>query len=258
MTFDCNASLGNYALRQLRHNTADGLLALMDRKRIDRALVGSAEAITLLDAHSGNEMLSRAIGSHGDRLVPCAVLNPAYAGWEVDLRHCAENLGMVALKLLPHWHGYKLTDACCGEIIAAATELSLPILLPVRVQDGRQLGWLFDVPDLSLADIAATIRAHPAARFVILEGIGIAHSALATERESLPDNYWVEMSRMAVFIGKEIQALVAALGAQRVLFGSGMPLKYVDPALLKLKHLDVSPTEKSAILGGNLQDLLGL
>ena len=101
MVFDANAYIGNYALRELRHNTAEGLLALMDRKGIDRALVSSAEAIMFQDAHAGNALLHREIADHRDRLVPCAVLNPAYAGWEQDLRMCAEELGMPAVNFGP-------------------------------------------------------------------------------------------------------------------------------------------------------------
>jgi len=256
MVFDANAYIGNYALRELRHNTAEGLLALMDRKGIDRALVSSAEAIMFQDAHAGNALLHREIADHRDRLVPCAVLNPAYAGWEQDLRMCAEELGMPAVKLYPHWHGYRVADRCCAEIVDAAAELGLLVTLPIRAQDARQLGWLFDIPDLPLSEVAALIRSHPHARFAILEGIGITGSALVTERASMPDNYWVEISRMGVFLGKEIPALMDALGPGRLLFGTGMPFKYVDPVLLKMQHLDACEEDKDVIWGANLQGLL--
>lgn len=256
MVFDANAYIGNYALRELRHNTAEGLLGLMDRKGIDRALVSSAEAIVFQDAHAGNELLSREVREHRDRLVPCAVLNPSYAGWEHDLRVCADELGMPALKLYPHWHGYRLADRCCAEIVDAAAELGLLVMLPVRAQDPRQLGWLFDVPDLPLPEVAALVRSHPQANFAILEGIGITGSALVSERASMPDNYWVEISRMGVFLSKEIPALMGALGPRRLLFGTGMPFKYVDPVLLKMEHLDACAEDKEGIWGANLQDLL--
>ena len=154
MLFDINAYLGAFALRELRHNTAAGLLVLMDAKGIGRALVSSAEAITFKDCHPGNELLARQAQTHPDRLVPCAVLNPAYAGWERDLETCAGGLGMRALKLYPAWHGYALDDSRCDALVRAATDLGLPILIPVRATDRRQLGWLFDVPDVAAADLA--------------------------------------------------------------------------------------------------------
>ena len=55
---DVNAYLGHFAFRQLRNNTAEGLLRLMDRKRIERAAVSSAASITYRNAHSGNEEIA--------------------------------------------------------------------------------------------------------------------------------------------------------------------------------------------------------
>ena len=52
---DVNAYLGHFAFRQLRYNTASGLLRLMDRAHIQQAVVSSASAITYRNAHSGNE-----------------------------------------------------------------------------------------------------------------------------------------------------------------------------------------------------------
>ena len=45
MIIDVNASLGHYPFRRLRHNTADTLVALMDRNGIDRAVVSSLHAV---------------------------------------------------------------------------------------------------------------------------------------------------------------------------------------------------------------------
>ena len=52
---DVNAYLGHFAFRQLRHNTAAGLLELMDSRRIERAVVSSAAAITYRNTQAGNE-----------------------------------------------------------------------------------------------------------------------------------------------------------------------------------------------------------
>jgi hypothetical protein len=74
---DVNAYLGHYAFRQLRHNTAPSLLALMDTKKIDQAIVSSASAITYRNAQAGNEEVAAEVKPHRDRLTPFAVLNPA-------------------------------------------------------------------------------------------------------------------------------------------------------------------------------------
>src|SRR4051794_32181342 len=101
---DVNAYLGHFAFRQLRHNTGSALLALMDTKKIDQAVVSSASAITYRNAQSGNEEVAAEVKGHRDRLLPFAVINPAYAGWQDDLKICHEELGMKGLRLYPKWH----------------------------------------------------------------------------------------------------------------------------------------------------------
>src|SRR2546423_12597361 len=53
MIIDVNASLGHYAFRALRHNTAATLLELMDRNGIVKAVVSSLPALFYRDAHRG-------------------------------------------------------------------------------------------------------------------------------------------------------------------------------------------------------------
>ncbi len=47
--------------------------------------------------------------AHRDRLIPFAVINPTYAGWEDDLKTCHEGLGMRGLRLYPGWHNDRLS-----------------------------------------------------------------------------------------------------------------------------------------------------
>src|SRR5438067_2431929 len=103
MIIDVNAYLGHFAFRQLRHNNAAGLLALMDRAHIDRAIVSSASSITYRNPQPGNEEVAAEIKSKGDRLTGFAVLNPAYAGWRDDLKICHQQFGMRGLRLYPRW-----------------------------------------------------------------------------------------------------------------------------------------------------------
>ena len=76
MIIDVNASLGSFAFRRLRHNTSDGLLHLMDSRKIDKAIVASASAITYRNPQAGNEEAHDETRRHRDRLVPFGVINP--------------------------------------------------------------------------------------------------------------------------------------------------------------------------------------
>lgn len=258
MIVDLSAYLGHWPFRRLRHNDAAGLLALMDRAGIDRACVSSASAIFYKNAQAGNEELHEQIAAHADRLIPFAVINPTYADWEHDLEVCVEEFGARGLRLYPHYHNYALGDARCNEMIAAAIERDLVISIPIRRIDQRQRHWLLEIPDVALDDLAALVKRHPEGKFVILEGVGFSRSPLGQAEDGLPDNYAIGISRLSAVMAEEIRVLLDRLGTGRVVFDTGMPFKYPEPALLKVEVLRASDEEKQAILSGNALRLLGL
>jgi predicted TIM-barrel fold metal-dependent hydrolase len=251
MIIDVNAYLGHFAFRRLRHNTAADLLRLMDSKKIDKAVVSSAGAITYRNPQAGNEDLAAEVERHRDRLVPFAVINPSYAGWRDDLKICRDDFGMTGLRLYPKWHNYGLADSRCLDLIGAATERRMVVSIPIRVEDVRQRSWLVDVPEIPMAELAALIQACPSARFILLNGLQYVSSPLGRKGGGLPPNYLIEISRMDSVLANEIGQLVANLGAERVVFGTGMPFNYPDPALLKLEVLEAGPGDKEKISWGN-------
>ena len=146
MIIDVNAYLGPFAFRRLRHNTAESLLKLMDARQIDRAVVSSASAITYRNAQSGNEEVDGEVKAHRDRLIPFAVINPTYAGWEDDLKTCHEGFGMRGLRLYPGWHNYRLSDPRCLDLVRAAAARGLVVSIPIRVEDPRERSWRWTCP----------------------------------------------------------------------------------------------------------------
>lgn len=255
---DFNAYLGHFAFRQLRHNTAAGLLPLMDGKRIERAVVSSAASITYRNAQAGNEEVAAEVKGHRDRLIPFAVLNPGYAGWRDDLKTCHEDFGMRGLRLYPRWHNYRLTDRACLDLVHAAAERGMVVSIPMRVEDRRQQSWLADIPDVSHDEVAALIKAAPKGTFVLMNGAGFTGSALGRSESGLPSNYAIEISLLTAVLGNELGQLLANLGEDRLVFGTGMPFHYPDPALTKLEVLEASETVKEKIRRGNAARLLGL
>ncbi len=251
MIVDVNAYLGHFAFRRLRHNTAASLLALMDSRKIDKAVVSSAAAITYRNAQAGNEEVAEEIRSHRDRLVPFAVINPFYAGWQDDLRICHEDFGMAGVRLYPKWHNYSLSSPCCREMITAATERDMVISIPIRVEDNRQRSWLLNIPDVPLEEIVEMVKAHPKARFILLNGLGYTNSPLGHKDNGLAANYAIEISRLSAVLANELGQLITNLGIERLMFGTGMPFNYPDPALVKLEVLDAAEADKEKIRSQN-------
>lgn len=49
---------------------------------------------------------------------------------------------------------------------------------------------------------------------------------------------------------------LSQLGAERIVFGTGMPLKYPDPSFVKLEVLDASADVKAKVFADNALKLL--
>lgn len=258
MIVDVNAYLGHFAFRRLRHNTAASLLALMDSKRIDKAVVSSAGAITYRNAQAGNEEVAEEVRGHRERLIPFAVINPFYAGWRDDLKICHEEYGMKGLRLYPKWHNYQLSSPCLRELVDAATERDMVISIPIRVEDNRQRSWLLNIPDVPLKEIIEMVKAHTKARFILLNGIGYTGCPIGRKDNGLPSNYAIELSRLSAVLANELGQLIKNLGAECVMFGTGMPFNYPDPALVKMEVLDASEADKEMILSQNAMTWLKL
>jgi uncharacterized protein len=73
--------------------------------------------------------------------------------------------------------------------------------------------------------------------------------------ESFP-NVYLETSLVALEDGG-MEATVARYGAERLLFGSGFPVRYHESAILQLLHADISDEDKQKIASTNLERVLG-
>jgi predicted TIM-barrel fold metal-dependent hydrolase len=253
---DVNAWLGHYPFRPAPDNTPDGLLRLMDRHGIERAVVSSLHSVFYADPHCGNEELARWIRPHGDRLVGCATLSPTYPGWQQDLQRCCDDWGMRGVRLFPAHHRFSLSSPECVAFVQSATERRLHVAIPLRLEDRRQQHWMDATAEVRLSDVADLARACPEAEIVVLEAIGVESSVFATDPSLAKARAYFEMSRMATVLQRTIPTLIARLGAHRLMFGTGMPLKIPGPALLKLELLDAPADVKAQLASGNIERLL--
>ena len=253
MLIDVNTYIGHWAFRQLRHNTAEALVRRMDEHGIDQAVVGSVHGILYKNAHAANEELAEQTRPYRDRLIPFATLNPTYAGWREDLRRCAEDLALRGMRLYPQYHGYQLTDALGVELIDRVTELGWAVQVPMRVVDRRQRHAWDLAQDLEPAEIEAAISLRPQVPWMVLNGLGLDGERLAADAQFL-----VEISRMTSVLQGNIPALIETAGVQHLAFGTGMPFKVPEPALLKLQILDLPGEAKERIAWRNAAEMLGL
>jgi len=266
MIVDYVASLGHFAFRRVPFNDPSGLLRLMDRVGIDKALVSSLEAVMFRNVQSGNEILSENLKGYRQRLIPAAVVNPVYPGSLEDLEYCVSSLDMKAVKLYPTHHDYSLADKDVHRILEGASERGVPVSIALRVEDERQRHPLTKLGEawsgVLLTDhVAEAIKNHPNTTFA-LERFSWAEFNRVFDATQGCHNYLVEISGRFMHGSPHdhVRQLIEKIGATRVLFGTDIPLQYPEPALLKIETMEppLAREERALIMGGNAVSLLHL
>ncbi len=255
MIVDFFTGIGNWPFRKLKYGIVDQFISLLDREGIDRAVVYSITSILAKDCMEGNREVAETAEAYPERIIPFAVINPAFPGWERDFRICLETMKFKGLRLFPTYHGYDLNDKCFSEIITAAIEKNIPVALAVRVEDERQHHWLVKVPPLDINAAVEAIGKFPKAIFILS---GAKYPELCDVKKSLLqcNNWYFDIARMQ---GRHsspgsVEVIVKAVeefGAERILYGSNAPFQYVQSSLLKVKNASISQDEKGKILSGN-------
>ncbi len=256
--FDINTAIGHWPFRRIPNQSAAELRRHLESHGITGAAAAHTAGLFYKNCHDANLELAEAIAAHDDFFVGVATLNPCYAAWERDLEACVKGLGFRALRMVPQYHDYSLSDAPALALVRAAAALDIPVLIPGRVVDTRQRHWL-DVERMqSLQDILAVCRAVPAARIVVTE-LPVTAGALSTPAgQPVCGNLYVETSRQVSCYGQVMAKVVRLLGADHVLFGSGAPFKEVEPSLLKVYHADLDAEARCRVCGSAARALLGL
>lgn len=215
------------------------LLAQMDRAGVAESLCTHFAAIRY-NTHDGNGSLFE-ICRQVSCLHPVAVINPApYVGVEADIEYCARE-GCVGFRFTPGLQGWSLAS----EPFVRALQAMAPIRRPIAVELGSsgdatlvaKLTQGLDVP-VVLADVTyATIG----------EAIAVM------ERH---DHLLLEACRLAT--PGIVEILANAVGAKRLLFGSGAPSWEIAPTISIIRSAQISEAAKRGILGQNARRIYEL
>ena len=251
MICDSDTWIGHWPFRPLPRRSAADLLRQMDKHGIDKALAGSLHGLFYKDAHEANRELAKELKRHRDRLVPCAVLNPTYHGWRQDLEQCREELGMPVLRLVPHYHGYALGDPVAVEIATAAHELKMVVALFGRIVDSRGRHRLDPGRDADAGEVATFVKRFPKASFLMLN----FSDAPEGRRWDEPACFF-DIVRFVGGSGSRLASQIAKYGADRLVFGSTLLMRYAKTTLLALEACDLRKRDRERILWRNLAKLV--
>lgn len=263
MIIDVNALLGRWPFYTLRYEGVDGVLALMDRASIDKAVVTSMNSVYHVDYETGNREVAEACRLHPDRFIPFAVINPNLALWKEHLKTCVKKYNVKGIKLHPDHHMYRLSSEEVRRLMDEARNYGLPVYVQTSLIDHRNLSrytpFYCVVPETPLNEVAQLIGKFPDNKIIVgtaQRGGNKAISLIAQVPEN--DNLYIETSVMDAGPHRCTEKLVETIGSSRLLFGTRMPLLIPEAAKLVVEKSKIAEEDKEKILGGNATDLLSI
>ena len=258
---DACAYLGHYPFRRVERATATELVADMDERGIDCAVVSSLPAVSYRAARDGNLDLFREIAPFKDRLFPAAVGNPIYHEALDDLKRYVRDFGVREIRLFPRQHGYSLSDARVTAYLRACAALGVPVAFPLWLEDPRQAAPLDITEPLTPAEVRMAAEAVPEVTIVLHNGDMAGFAAALTPLVRTGAVYY-DFGRAECLYMQSLQALIAQVGTDRLLFATSQPLQYPEAAMVRMAFMPdtcgVTPAQAEAIAHGNAERLLGL
>lgn len=249
---DCNVSIGRASGTQWAPGsriTAARLLTEMDRLGIEGGVVHHAVAREYAPA-VGNALLGEEIDTD-PRLSPCWLVLPHHTGEFDDPATAVERMrasGVVMARMHPSTspsaHRFFLAPWVIGAMAEALAAADIPLALDFSLFRRAEPPW--DQLHRLMVD-------HPALRIVLMDIQGRNNRTLYPLLEAFP-NLLVQSAGLNVHRG--IEDVVQRFGAQRIVFGSGFPLRSLGAARFHLETAEIADEDKQMIGFMNLASVL--
>jgi uncharacterized protein len=255
MTIDVNVNLSRWPFRRVPCDEPAQLVAKLRHGGVAQAWAGTLDGLFHRDVAAANTRLAEECRRYGaELLLPFGCVNPLLPDWQEDLRRCRREHQMRGIRLHPNYHGYRFDDAVFAEVLAEAARERLIAQVVLRMDDDRVQHRLMQVPDVDVAPLVGVL-ATPQQRppLVILNAKCSPDAGSLRKLAALPDVYFDYA--MCEGVGG-VAALIDIVSAERLLFGSHLPLYPLESSLLKLRESDLSTAQAEAICSGNAQRLL--
>jgi len=238
--FDANCVIGRWAAGGPTILDADQLLTSMKRLGITKSLVRHTMAQEYAPS-AGNELLMQQISGYPE-LLPCWAALPTATGELGPLDAWLESAAahnVRAFALYPHSHNYPLTDWQCGELLTGLQAQHALLLIEADQTDYDRIDWLCGAyPQINVLLLNCGYRV-----LRILYALLDAHP-----------NLYLEMGMISNFCG--LEALAARFGAERLVFGSGVPKREGAGFAAIMDYSLLDDADTALIAQGNLERLL--
>ncbi len=222
--------------------TADDLLRLADENGIDRIFVTDFTAL-VHDMREGNDTLGKAVRRHPDRIlgyVSIPTMNFDNGALE-EIDRCVHEYGMRGIKI----YSYAMTPLVRPSVFPVmerAASHRMPILAHSTAEECEVMA--AQVPEAFL------MMAH-SGNTALARGDWLRAVQAAERHPSL----LLETASSTVNNGS-LEYTIERIGAERIIFGTDMPLLDVSVQMARVSGAAISQADKDLIFGGNMARLL--
>lgn len=221
---------------------AEYALELMDRHGIDIACISNSRALRH-DYIAGNDLVAEALQRWPDRFRGYAAINPLRPEEAlIELRRRLDEPGFIGMKLHASHHQIPYQDARHLQLLEHAAEWQVPVLMHT-FDGGTSL-------ELAASEVPEAV--------LIAGHMGGYQWHQALDVAARHPNIYLEISCSCIEAGR-LEAAVATVGAERVLFGTDLPFQEPSTWLSIIREdAALTPEQREMILGRNMAQLAGL
>jgi hypothetical protein len=245
-TFDANTWIGRWPFAFLEVYTARSLAKELRRHGIERALVSPLDAVFAPEPGPANRELLRTT-RRVDMLVPVPVINPALANWREELAKIAGDPRVLAVRILPAYHNYRLNHRAVDELAGELRRRRLRLIVQVRLIDERHEFHALTIKPVPVADLAAFSKRHT--RLPVLAS-GLLRSEVLALLPKHPD-LLADLSLAEWH--DTLEHLLAKVATRQLAFASHTPFLITAAARAKVDTADIVEAKRAAIAGKNLE-----
>jgi predicted TIM-barrel fold metal-dependent hydrolase len=242
---DVNAGAGFWPIQAFTDRSLVEQESTFASLSIDEVWLSAIESILFPEPDTHDRALFEQLDQF-PRFRPVKTINPLLANWQNGLLSAKKQFPLAALKLFPNYHGYSPQSPLMAQVGALARELSLPILIQMRVNDERNQPSFLQVRGVDAAEIAQFSRKFPDQPIIALNAYGgeVAKLADGSPNLLIDFSFLDGCDTFAIFEG--------ILPMNRFIFGSHAPFLLARAARMKLDHFELSDSDRSLVASENL------
>ena len=252
MRVDVNAFLGAYPWRKVPGTSPEALVKALDRVEVDEAWITHLPSLFWRDPTEGNQWLVET-ARRERRLKPVPIIHPGLAQWEQVLGD-AVNAGAPAVRCDPLYLGLDPAGGEMRVLAAACGAAGNPLMVAVRLEDGRQRHPHDGVPELPAAAVRALVRSDPEVRVLVTHADrGFVEEVHFGSTPEEARRIWWDICWIWGPPEDHLATLLETVGIDRFVFGTGQPLRLPENSTAKLDLLELPAERRAAIDAANVQ-----